>query len=764
MQLNGQHFSQETITAIQSTVDAEPEISRRALSRRVCGWLDWRSPNGKLNEAGCRKALLTLHRRGLVHLPEATIPSGLQRLRRSEIAEPPELPDVSGSLEDIGTVSIEPVGDRRSRTAKTWKSMMEHYHYLSSGPLCGGQIRYAVRSSEYGWLGGAAFSGAVWATAARDQHIGWSEAARRANLPLVVNNSRLLILPTVRVANLASYILSRCLKRLADDWLTYYGYTPVLAETFVDPSRFRGTCYRAANWHHVGRTRARRNAFANGKVPDGPKDIYLRPIHRQWKARLCREPSVPLCSTPRPESPSDWAEEEFGTVQFYDQRLTKRLTDLARDFFAQPGSLIPEACDGSKAKIKAAYRFFDNSAVTMDTLLRPHVESTIERIKRHQVVLAAQDTTTLNYSPHAPADAGPINNSKDRARGLLMHDTMAFTTEGTPLGLLDVQCWARDPKIKRKKDQRNDLPIEQKESVKWLNSFRAVGEAQPLCPHTMLVSVGDREADLYELFHDACDDPDSPELLVRAERTRKRKTEQQHLWQKMAAEPAAGKKQVHISSKGGQPARNATLQVHFSQVRMIAPQGSALPDVTVWAVYAHEIDYPAEVKKPIDWMLLTTVPTDSFEAACERMDWYSQRWGIEVYHRTLKSGCRIQDRRLDNTDGRKACLAVDMVVAWRVYRLTKAGRETPHFSCEEFLKQEEWQALAAWHTGSAPPENPPDIQQASRWIGKLGGWIGRKGDGEPGTTCMWRGLIKLAWLAEGTKLAGGTNPIRAGPL
>lgn len=763
MQLNGQHFNKATIAAIQATVDAEPELSRRALSRRVCEWLDWRSPNGKFNEASCRKALLTLHRNGLVHLPEAATPSSLQQPSRIGIPEPPELPDVTASLKDIGTIFIEPVGERRTESAKTWKSLMGHYHYLGSGPLCGAQMRYIVRSSEYGWLGGAAFSGAVWATIDRDKHIGWSEAARRANLPRVVNNSRLLILPTVRVANLASYILSRCLKRLADDWLRHYGYTPVLVESFVDPSRFTGACYRAANWHHVGRTQARANSFANGKVPDGAKDIYIRPIHRQWKAQLCQEPSVPLCSTPRPDSPSDWAEEEFGTVQFFDRRLRERLTDLARDFFAQPGSLIPEACDGSKAKIKAAYRFFDNSKVTMDTLLRSHVESTIERIKSQQVVLAAQDTTSLNYSPHAPAGSGPINNSKDKARGLLMHDTMAFTTEGTPLGLLDVQCWARDPETKRKKDQRNILPIEQKESAKWLNSFRAVGRAQALCEHTTLVSVGDREADLYELFHEACDAPDSPELLVRAERTRNRKTEQQHLWQKMADEPAAGKKQVHVPAKGGKPARTATLQVHFSQVRLAPPQGSDLPAVKVWAVYAHEIDYAADVKKPIDWMLLTTVQTDSFEKACERMDWYAKRWGIEVYHRTLKSGCRIQDRRLDNTDGLKACLAVDMVVAWRVYRLTKAGRETPHLSCEEFLKQEEWQTLAAWYTGAAPPEEPPDMQQASRWVGKLGGWIGRKGDGEPGTTCIWRGLIKLAWLVEGSKLAGEANAIRAGP-
>lgn len=377
MQICGRHFSRETVARIQATVDAEPSLSRRELSRRVCEWLDWRAPNGEHQEVSCRKALAQLSRDGHLKLPELHTTYGFEEPVDNSILELPELPELSCSLAELGLVQIEPVRERRSKASEVWNSLMGHFHYLGRGPLCGAQIRYLVSSPEHGWLGALAFSGAVWSLASRDEHIGWSEAARRANLSRVVCNSRFLILPTVRVPNLASHVLSRCVGQLADDWLERYSYTPVMVESFVDPSRFTGACYRAANWLCVGQTRSRRTPFPNGKLANGPKGIYLYAMHPQWKSVLCAEPDVPLGSTPRPESPADWTEEEFGTVQFFDERLKKRLFSLASDFFAQPGELVPQACNGSMAKTKAAYRFFSNEQVTMQTLLRPHVESTI---------------------------------------------------------------------------------------------------------------------------------------------------------------------------------------------------------------------------------------------------------------------------------------------------------------------------------------------------------------------------------------------------
>jgi hypothetical protein len=294
-------------------------------------------------------------------------------------------------------------------------------------------------------VGALAFSAAQWRLKARDQYIGWTEAARRANLDRVVGNSRFLILPSVHVRNLASHALSRCLTRLGDDWTERYGYAPVLAETFVDPSRFAGTCYQAANWVRVGQTVARPTAYPNGKVAEGPKDIYVYPLNGHWKQVLCAAPQAALGSPPRPAAPADWTEEEFATVQFFDDRLTQRLLTLAADFFAHPGARIPQASNGSAAKTKAAYRFFEKATVDMQTLLRPHIAATVERLRSHAVVLAVQDSTALNYPAPPPEGGGPSNPSQNSAVGGRVHDTMACTRDGTPLGLLNVQCWGRHP-------------------------------------------------------------------------------------------------------------------------------------------------------------------------------------------------------------------------------------------------------------------------------------------------------------------------------
>lgn len=762
MRVCGREFSPEILARIEATVGADRFLSRRALSLRVCEWLDWRGANGKLKEVSCRKALLDLHRRGLIPLPKADESC----FTRSCAAAPTELvidvPKLSCSLEELGEIRIVAVSSRYSNGSQIWNGLMERFHYLGKGPLCGAQIRYLVESSRYGWVGAVAFSAAQWRLKPREEYIGWTEAARRANLHRVVCNSRFLILPGVHVPNLASHVLSLCVARLADDWSERYGYAPVLAETFVDPCRFAGTCYRAANWVRVGQTVARSSAYPNGKVAQGPKEIYVYPLSRRWRGVLCAEPEVALLSTPRPEAPANWTEEEFGRVQFFDQRLKHRLFQLAADFFAQPSELVPQASNGSAAKTKAAYRFFQNPNVDMQTLIRPHIESTIERVRSHPVILAVQDSTTLNYTAHPPMGVGPINTRHDKAVGLLLHDTMAFTPEGTPLGLLNVQCWARDPAEAGKRHRRKELPIQEKESIKWLVSYRAVAEAQKLCPETILVSVGDREADIYDLFHEASHDPLNPKLLIRAERTRKRRVESQELWQTMSAEPVAGLLNVSVPRRGSRPARTARLEVRSAQLVLRPPKHSTLQPVTVWAVYAREVGHGRAVSQPIDWMLLSTVKTQGFADACERLAWYSRRWGIEVYHRTVKSGCRIQDRRLDDADSLEACLAIDLVVAWRVYWLTMVGRERPDIGCDQLLSGEEWRVLSAWATGTME-DGPPRAQQVMRWIGKLGGWIPRGPHDNPGTTCMWRGLVRLPNMVQGYLLALQIHGIRDGP-
>ena len=319
--------------------------------------------------------------------------------------------------------------------------------------------------------------------------------------------------------------------------------------------------------------------------------------------------------------------------------------------------------------------------MTLDKILHSHYETTLQRLKVEKIVLAVQDTTSLNYTTHlATENLGPIDNHPEDL-GLLLHDTMAFNPDGIPLGLIDVQCWARDDKkFGKAREDHHKLPIEQKESHKWLVSFRKIAHAQQRCPQSTFVSIGDREADIYELFELALRESFSPkpQLLVRAMHDRRLAENQGHLWERLARQEVSGIQEMRIPRRGNRPPRVARLEVRFAQVSLKPPpRKSKLPDLTVWAVLAREISLPEGVD-PVEWLLLTTMEVATFEQAVEKLAWYTVRWGIEVYHRTLKSGCKIdQQRQLGTADRIETCLAIDMVVAWRIVYLTRLGSGHP---------------------------------------------------------------------------------------
>ena len=479
------------------------------------------------------------------------------------------------------------------------------------------------------------------------------------------------------------------------------------------------------------------------------KDVFLYPLQADFKVVLCKEAAPVVKPLLAQIAPVDWAEEEFGNIDLGDERLSRRLVTIARDFYARPQASIPQACQ-TRAKTKAAYRLFDHPETHMDILLSQHYTATVNRCKAENIVLAVQDTTTLNYSAHpATADLGLIGSRKDGgAIGLLVHDTMAFNPEGVPLGLLDVQSWVRDPEEFGKKTKRHELPIEEKESNKWLKSFEKVAVAQRECPDTTFVSIGDREADIYELFMMATTDHAAPKLLVRAEQNRVLTEEQGHLWEHLGFLDAVGIQEIHIPRQGKRNARTAQLEIRFAEVNLKPPKRKQkLAPLRIWAVKALEINTPENVE-PLEWMLLTTCPVTNFDQAVEKLAWYAKRWGIEIYHRTLKSGCKIEERQLGQADRIEACLAVDMVVAWRILHLTKLGRDTPDVPCTVFFEDSEWKALVAYiKQDTIPPEAPPTLREATRMVASLGGFLGRKCDGDPGTKSLWLGLQRVDDLA-----------------
>lgn len=741
--IGGRVFSEEILSRITEAIRATPDIPRGKLSRWICEWMNWRNLAGRLQEMSCRKAMMELHRRGVIELPALTKRYAFRQARQT--SAPPPIAAVESSLDELGEVEIVRVSS--ANLSALWRGMMDAHHYLRSGPLCGAQLRYLARSERCGWIGGLSYSACARRVEPRDAWIGWTEEARLRNHIFLVNNSRFLIPPTVKVKNLASHILSRCQGRLVEDWEAVYKYRPVLLETYVERDRFAGTCYRAANWKHVGTTGGRGRKGTGATI----KDIYLMPLDAAWQTALCRhtDGSVRVRRAAQPPPPRDWIEAELGGANMGDRRLTARLLEMTGMFYAKPTANIPQAC-GSAMAAKAAYRFLDNEAVEWESILQPHYDATQERLQGRKLVLIAQDTTTLNYSSHPKTEGlGPIGTDSEKVRGLMVHDTLAFTPQGTPLGLLNIQCWARE-KIGTR-HERHQKPIEEKESWKWVESYQAVSAVQRRCRKTCLVVVADREADIHEVFAQQARTPHGAQLLIRAEHSRNRKVLDDgqscdFLWSMLERQEVIGTREILVPPSEKRAARLATLAVRTLPVVLRPPKRAkkdSLP-VRLWAVLAQEVNPPAQVEG-LEWMLLGTVEVKDQSDAFERLEWYARRWSIEVYHRILKSGCRVEARQLENSRRLQNCLAIDMIVAWRIHHLTTLGEETPDVPCTVYFTDSEWKALTTFtNKTKMPPDAPPNLNEAVRLLGKLGGHLGRAGDGHPGSEVLWRGMARLA--------------------
>lgn len=456
----------------------------------------------------------------------------------------------------------------------------------------------------------------------------------------------------------------------------------------------------------------------------------------------------------------DWAAQEFGAAELGDARRTARLVALAGVLGARPTASLPEACQ-DRAMLKAAYRFFDTADVPPDAVLASHVRATYARMAVVPLVLAAQDTTLVDWTHHPQTTGlGPLGSA--RQQGLLVHSTLALTPGRVPLGLLAQERWARDAATYGRLPDQHTRCSADKESRKWLSSLTALSAARAACPATQFVSVGDREADVYALFAQAR--PVGVDLLVRATQDRGLvDPAHRRLYAAVAAAPVAATTTLHLPRRGAQPARDATLTVRWRAVTLRPPRrrvasDPVLPGVTVWAVWAVE-DAPPPDQTPVAWLLLTTVPVTGAADALERLAWYACRWGIEVWHKILKSGCRIEARHLATADRLQRCLVLYSVIAWRVLWATMLARALPDAPCTLLLDDEEWQALyCTIHHTPTPPTRAPPLREAVRWLAQLGGFLARTRDGDPGVTVLWKGFQHLADLTTMYRIMRPPHP------
>jgi hypothetical protein len=244
-------------------------------------------------------------------------------------------------------------------------------------------------------------------------------------------------------------------------------------------------------------------------------------------------------------------------------------------------------------------------------------------------------------------------------------------------------------------------------------------------------------------------------LLVRAQHNRQVAHPQKHVWDFLATRPVSAHLKTKVPRKDGQPGRLATLAIRFTRVTLRPPcLKDDQPPLTVWAVEAREL-HPPRGATPVCWRLLTTLPVETAEAAVEKVRWYGQRWQIELIHKVLKSGCQVEQRQLETAARLQRVLMLDLIVAWRVLGLCKAGRQTPDGLASDWLSADEWQALWCYvHKRAQPPRRPPTLRQAVRWLAQLGGFLGRRRDGDPGPIVVWRGLHQLRAITAAWKRFG----------
>ena len=637
-----------------------------------------------------------------------------------------------------------------------WNTLIAREHPHGMTTFAGCQVRYLV-GSAHGWLAAAGFSAAALRVAARDRWIGWDDEGRRSDLERVVCLSRFLVRPSVRCPHLASHVLGRILRRLPGDFEERYGFRPYLVESFADAG-YDGTCLRAANFLYVGRTGGRGRQDREKRRAKTVKTVFVYELERSWRRKLGVRPVDPAPSLEPGEglNAQDWAEHEFGGAPLGDQRLSARLVKSAGLLAAYPGQKINAAPGADNTAVNAFYRMIEapaESEVTPTNILAPHRERSIRRMRGQKTVLAIQDGTDLNFSRRPGCDDLQLigkNQTGTSSLGLHMHATLAVTETGLPIGVLEtgfdpVKALSKEAE-KRRKTQRG------------FEAFNGIADAaREIGGKTRVISVGDREADCFELFDVQRRRP-RVEPLVRARHDRALGTGK--LFATMGGGRSDGLIDIEIegqvarpksSRQPARPARQKRLagcELRFRRVTL--PATDAVPGaepVAVHGVHVRETA-PPEGEDPVQWFLLTTLKVTTAQEAADIVSFYLQRWRVEDFFRVLKSGCRVEFLLFRTADRLQRAIAINAVIAWRIMVMTLLGRQVPDCEPQLMFTDQELGFLRDYAHQYAL-KAPERLGDAVRLVAHLGGYRDRKHDPDPGHQIMWHGQTRLTSAALG---------------
>ena len=418
-----------------------------------------------------------------------------------------------------------------------------------------------------------------------------------------------------------------------------------------------------------------------------------------------------------------WVDEEFEGLDLGDPRRDRRAKELLKRLAARPTASIPGACDGWSETI-AAYRFLGNEEIEWTDVMQPHWERTAARAGQFPVVLCLADTTELNFNGQEMEGLGPL--SFEAQRGMYLHPTYAVTPDREPLGVIDAWLWAREPRDAN--GQRGGI----KESVRWIEGYERFAEQAALLPQTRLVYVTDREGDIAALMARADELGQPADWLIRSQYNRNL-GETGKLWDRVDASQALGEITFILPGRAGQKARELKQELRAQRVKLPGQAG-----LTVTCVVAQEVGAPAGVT-PVVWRLLTNREAPDTHAVIELIDWYRARWEIEMFFHVLKTGCKVEALQLSHMDRVERALVLYMVVAWRIARLMRLGRTCPELDASLFFDADEIRG-AYLLAKKARPKTPVTLNQMIRLVASLGGFLGRKSDGEPGAKTIWIGM------------------------
>jgi hypothetical protein len=457
---------------------------------------------------------------------------------------------------------------------------------------------------------------------------------------------------------------------------------------------------------------------------------------------------------------AQWAQMTFGQARLGDARRTTRLVRLATALAVSPELSVDAACMGDKAAAEGAHRLMRNDAVKAQSIAEAGFEATAKLAEETTGwILAIEDTTTLSFTHSVAGQLGDMGGVKDaRAQGWWVHSVLLAEAESrAPIGLIDQERWSRPAGKRGQKHRRKDRPYTEKESYKWEKASRRIAERVTGEVKERLVSVCDRESDVFEYL--AYKTENAGRFVARAAWDRGvENAEETKLWEHANSAEVLGERQVVVTQRGGKfgrKARTTSVEVAGRAVRLKAPQrkvGPKLAAIDIWLVYARETT-PEEGQEPLEWLLLTDFEVDSFERADQVLGCYETRWLIEDFHKAWKSGVKVEERRQQEAQNLEKVAVVTAFVAVRLLQIRSLAACAPDTSCSEIFSNTEWFCLWTSTEQSPPPNEPPTVRWAWLALAKLGGWRDTQRTGRPGWLTMWRGWSRLEQRVAGFELA-----------